>query len=638
MPSQLAASHYCIFSITAQLPKDDISVSVTTHTREKDWGYTHNVMPSYEKWIAEWCSHLAGLPDTVMVPPEATAITTPLHAGAWQALLAEYPDKPLVTFFISGITQGFRIGFHSPPNMLKSTQRNLGGALQHLEVVDEYLAAEVAQQRLAGPFTKSTIPQAHVSRFGVIPKNHNPNKWRLITDLSHLVGHSVNDGIPKDLCTLTYITVDMAIKCILDMGPGTLLAKVDIKNAFRLLPVHPADRHMLAMNWNNQIYIDTCLPFGLCSVPKLFNILADLLSWILAVRGVSPILHYLDDFLIMGPPTSSKCLENLNIIKEVCLQLGIPLALEKLEGPSQSLTFLGIILDTEHMEARLPDAKLSRIRHQLTAWLGKKRATKRQILSLVGLLQHATKVVRPGRTFVSRMYSTAAKLKELSHYTRLSKDFWSDVHWWHVSASSWNGLSFFQGTFRANAIDWCIQTDASGSWGCGALFDKHWFQYTWSDKWSTVGIMAKELVPIVLSCAIWGPLLAKKTTVFQCDNRSLVEAINKGSSKDLMVMHLLRCLWFFTAVFDMQLIATHIAGVANEAADMLSRDQANQFLRSHPRVSPVPTGLPSPLLQIVSPAKLDWTSPAFPQLLKEALAQISAANLQEFELHTTNSY
>jgi len=82
-------------------------------TREMDWRYIHNVMPSYEKWIAEWCSHLAGLPDTVMVPPEATAITTPLHARAWQALLAEHPDKPLVTFFISGITQGFRIGFHS---------------------------------------------------------------------------------------------------------------------------------------------------------------------------------------------------------------------------------------------------------------------------------------------------------------------------------------------------------------------------------------------------------------------------------------------------------------------------------------------------------------------------------------------
>ena len=86
--------------------------------------------------------------------------------------------------------------------------------------------------------------------------------------------------------------------------------------------------------------------------------------------------------------------------------------------------------------------------------------------------------------------------------------------------------------------------------------------------------MAKELVPIVLGCAVWGPLLAKKSTVFQCDNQGLMQAINKGSSRDLMVMHLLRCLWFFTAFFDMQIMATHIPGAANNSADMLSRNLA----------------------------------------------------------------
>ena len=90
--------------------------------------------------------------------------------------------------------------------------------------------------------------------------------------LSHPTGHSVNDGIPKDL------TIDTVIKHILITSRGTLLTKVDIKNAFWLLPVHPADRHMLVMKWNNQVYIDTHLPFGLHSAPKLFNILADLLS------------------------------------------------------------------------------------------------------------------------------------------------------------------------------------------------------------------------------------------------------------------------------------------------------------------------------------------------------------------------
>ena len=73
-------------------------------------------------------------------------------------------------------------------------------------------------------------------------------------------------------------TMDTAINHVLTLGLGTLLAKVDINSAFHLLPVHPADRHILVMRWNKQFYNDTCLPCGLQFAPKLFNILADLIA------------------------------------------------------------------------------------------------------------------------------------------------------------------------------------------------------------------------------------------------------------------------------------------------------------------------------------------------------------------------
>ena len=121
---------------------------------------------------------------------------------------------------------------------------------------------------------------------------------------------------------------------------------------------------------------------------------------------------------------------------------------EKLEGPSQSLTFLGIVLDTQRMEARLPDDdKLLKVRTQLATWLGKKKDTKREILSLVGLLQHATKVVKSGKTFLSRMYWRAAKLRELHYYTKLTKYFRSDLQWWDVFINSWNGISFLENIY-----------------------------------------------------------------------------------------------------------------------------------------------------------------------------------------------
>jgi len=168
------------------------------------------------------------------------------------------------------------------------------------------------------------------------------SKRGLIIDLSHPKGHSVNDGISKPLCFLKYISIDEAIKRIIKHGQNTLLAKIDMKSAFRLLPVHQDDRYMLGMQWNGEVFINTCLSFGLCSAPKLFNLLADLLAWVAQQHNLTFLIHYLDDFLTMGPPSSQTCQQNLDTLVHICNYLGVPLALEKVEGPSTALLFLDI--------------------------------------------------------------------------------------------------------------------------------------------------------------------------------------------------------------------------------------------------------------------------------------------------------
>ena len=62
--------------------------------------------------------------------------------------------------------------------------------------------------------------------------------------------------------------------------------------------------------------------------------------------------------------------------------------------------------------------------------------------------------------------------------------------------------------------------------------------------------MSKELVPILISCAIWGTLLSSRQVLFHCDNTGVVAAVNKGSAREPLVIHLLRTLWFFVARFD----------------------------------------------------------------------------------------
>ena len=588
-------------------------MQTTTPTNAED--------PYYYIWLPAWTKVIATPPLKVNLPLSAYHISTPLDVSSWMYHLSSYPNQDLVQFFQQGISQGFRIGYQltSP---LHSAKRNLEGAYLHPKVVEEYLQAEVDHGRLAGPYSPSLLPQVHINRFGVIPKRHQPGKWRLIVDLSYPKGHSVNDGILRSLCELHYITIDDAIQKIVQMGQGSLLAKIDIQSAFRLLPIHPTDRPLLAMRWKQGLYIDTCLPFGLRSAPKLFNILADLLSWIISKRGASFLLHYLDDFLTIGPPNSDICKTNLNIITRTCEELGVPLALEKIEGPATSLPFLGIILDSHKMEARLPLDKLMRIRNELTSWQGKKKATKRQILSLVGSLHHAAKVVYYGRAFVSRMYATAAKVKELDYFTRLNMDFRSDLLWWHTFITTWNGHSLLRWHTLQHPITTAIQTDASGALGCGAVFGNLWLQWKWPPEWQPLGIMAKELVPIVFSCAVWGPQLARQSVLFQCDNLSLVIALNKGSCKDKLVMQLLRILTFFVAHFDMHITSTHIAGTLNVSADHLSRFEMSSFFSLNPQATRQSTTLPQPLLQLLAATGPDWTSPLFRKLFNDILAMV----------------
>ena len=80
-------------------------------------------------------------------------------------------------------------------------------------------------------------------------------------------------------------------------------------------------------------------------------------------------------------------------------------------------------------------------------------------------------VVRCGRSFVSRIYTTAAKLQELEYFTHLSKDFRTDLSWWHTFLAEWNGISLLCYSSPSTKNDCCIQTDASGSWGCSAFFE-----------------------------------------------------------------------------------------------------------------------------------------------------------------------
>ena len=86
-------------------------------------------------------------------------------------------------------------------------------------------------------------------------------------DLSSPHGSSVNNFIPKDDYTLHYASFDEALTLVARYGQKALMAKLDIKHAFRLCPVRLEDRELLGIHWQGKFYIDLRLPFGLTILP-----------------------------------------------------------------------------------------------------------------------------------------------------------------------------------------------------------------------------------------------------------------------------------------------------------------------------------------------------------------------------------
>ena len=138
------------------------------------------------------------------------------------------------------------------------------------------------------------------------------------------------------------------------------------------MTVHPEDRSLLGFEWRGTTYVDGMLPFGLRSAPKLFTAVADALEWVFWNRGIYEVARYLDDYITIGPPESPVCGQRLATICQTCADLGVPLAIDKLESPSTQLTFLGIEIDTVAGVVWLPGDKQACLRQLVQQWSGRR--------------------------------------------------------------------------------------------------------------------------------------------------------------------------------------------------------------------------------------------------------------------------
>eukprot|EP00117_Sycon_ciliatum_P005825 scpid71226/ scgid9614/ len=180
-------------------------------------------------------------------------------------------------------------------------------------------------------------------------------------------------------------------------------------------------------------------------------------------------------FGCVGLPIPPLCRQRLEVIPVAVFKyLGVPIAEEKTEGPTNVLTFLGIELDSVQMIARLPDDKLADLRSTLGSLRTRRSLKRKEIEQLLGKLNFASRVIIPGRTFMRRLYDALMHTTKLYHHVRLSYGCQLDLLWWSHLLEGWNGKALLLQSHVTAADDISIETDASDSIGYGALYGPEW--------------------------------------------------------------------------------------------------------------------------------------------------------------------
>jgi hypothetical protein len=386
------------------------------------------------------------------------------------------------------------------------------------------------------------------------------------------------------------------------MRPNYYMAKVDIKSAFRTVGVHPSHWPLLGYQWTRrgkpEYYLDTRFPFGLKCSPEIFCRLSHAVRAMMVARGYNAVVVYVDDFWLIAP-TYEECEEAKQALVALLRALGFTLSEHKIEGPTQAITFLGLLLSTNcdnngGMRVTVPPDKLLEAERRARTLVGQRTVPVKQLQSAVGYFQHIANAIYPARAFLRRLIHaiTTAEAKN-QHTVNITRAIELDLNFWANDAPKYNGTAVLLA--QPQLADGFLATDASSTRGMGGFYDGAHFSVAW-DQLQTAQlpkstrkrnnkklwpqpdcpmsshINYKEMFAIWWALLQWGGQWRNKCVTLHCDNDTARSCFNKlRAHSNIAMMRLLRHAAKFMADYNIRLRIVRISSEANVLADALSR-------------------------------------------------------------------
>ena len=470
-----------------------------------------------------------------------------LHIKEWESLTNQK--------WILQTIRGYRIPFHThPPHAPPPYQRHL--TQEQVHIVDQEISHLLEKKAI----TLSTNKQGFCSRIFPVPKKDGG--WRPVLDLSDLNQYVITP----------HFKMESMINLKDLINPQDYLVKIDLKDAYLTVPIHTESQPYLKFQWKGKTYQCITLPFGLAPAPYVFTKLLRPVLAYFRKRGARMMI-YIDDVLVMSH-TQVKASQLAQEVVELLQRLGFLINWEKsILSPAQSLEYLGMIVDTVHMELRLPQDKVTKLQKECRNMSTKPTITLRALLRIIGKMTASILAVLEAPLHYRSLQAHANKLRRqgtpLDKQILLSSECKQDLHWWIRSLPVANGRKL------KNPLPQVIlETDASKS-GWGAVSGRNAVSGKWSLEESQLHINLLELRAARLALKTLCKSSQDTHILLKMDNQVAVRYINaKGGTHSHMLNKEAILIWSWCRQQNLTIQAEYLPGALNNRADAESRKKS----------------------------------------------------------------
>lgn len=413
----------------------------------------------------------------------------------------------------------------------------------------------------------------HCAAAFVIPKmraGQRTGKWRLIVDERPI---NVYDQEEKSCSYQDLRSIHQ------DLRKGAWMAACDLEHGYYAIGIHPDDRRFFTFKLGGAAYQFTCLPFGWSLSPRIFNDTMSELARILRRRVADRrvrVRSYLDDWLFIYWGMTKRAAQRASDrMRQWLLQYGLRINEAKSTWTvCLEITHLGLIIDSERMELRVPADKLQRLKAVAKALLSEasrrsRWVLKRQAAQFAGFAQSLAPAVAPARFYLRSLYNDIASVPG-SWYgkVRLHHQTVKDLKWWAALPAKWNGRAVVGPvptvtlTTDASKLAWgaCLDTPDGELWAHGH----------WGPGQSDLHISTLETQALLNAVRAFREQLRNKVCRARIDNEVTRHISTSFSTAVGDLMSILRQLFYLCDSHNISLLPERVATDLNKA-DGLSR-------------------------------------------------------------------